>query len=461
MDDPDNDELTPFVRSLDQPTLSALLLELAAKDDAVRKRLDRLKLASQPRKLAAVFRKTLSTWQRSTGFISYRESRAFGAELQGWRDEVERELLPKAPALALELIESLIESDAAFFERADDSDGWIGDAIRSACTLWLRAAAQCEAPPDGWTKRVSQLYVADDYGAREELLRSASLLLDEPALRALVELFESDLMKAMHAGDQAGSLPSGVFGASGALRLLGDALRDPDVHVRAVLRYSPVPNPLQKAHFARSYLACERPTDALDWLDGDWAHHEDTRLRLLAEAYAQLQRGEECADIRRRLFEATGTVEDFRAFRASVAPESRNSAEVFARERAVGHPDSIAAANLFLEIGDADAAEAVLIAKFEALDRRDYLRLVPLAEAMEAGGRIRGATACYRALLLGILERAYVRAYVHGARYLAKLRNLALEVPDLHPLEAHASFEAAVRSKHARKVSFWKHVSDG
>jgi hypothetical protein len=72
---------------------------------------------------------------------------------------------------------------------------------------------------------------------------------------------------------------------------------------------------------------------------------------------------------------------------------------------------------------------------------------------------LRGATACYRALLLAILARAYARAYGHAARYFKKLTEIALQQPDLQPLATHESFEAIVRTKHARKVAFWSRVN--
>jgi len=72
---------------------------------------------------------------------------------------------------------------------------------------------------------------------------------------------------------------------------------------------------------------------------------------------------------------------------------------------------------------------------------------------------LRGATACYRALLLAILARAYARAYGHAARYFKKLGEIALRQPDLQPLATHESFEAIVRTKHARKVAFWSYVN--
>lgn len=461
MDDPDANEIAAVVHGLEPATLRALLIELAAHHEPVRDRLHRLRLSAQPRQLAAAFRTTLDGWRRATRFIGFRESHAFAAELEAWLGQVERELLPRDPALALALFEALIASDGKFFERADDSDGGIGDAIRSACRLWLKAAAKCEAPSTGWPARIRQLVDADAYGARAPLLSNANLLLDEPALRALVAQFEAELDERVETGAASGRTRNSTFSATGSLRLLTDALRDPDVEVRAVLRHSPDPNTQQKAGFARAFLECGRAADALPWLDGHWDYLEDTRLRLLAQAYADLQRSDECTDIHRRLFEATGSVGDYRAWCERLPAESRGGAESEARRRAQNHPDPVTAASLLLEVGDDAAAESVLVDRYGELNGRDYSRLQGLAETMEARRRAVGATACYRALLLDILSRAYVRAYVHAARYLGKLRHLALETPDPQPLDSHETFEAAIRAKHARKVSFWSQVRAG
>jgi hypothetical protein len=459
MTEPDADEISKLVEQLDQGALKALLIELAGDHEAVRERLERLRLSAQPRKLAAAFRATLNGWRRSTRYLDYRQSHAFAAELERWVCQVERELLPRDPQLALELFEALVDSDGRFIERADDSDGCIADAIRAACRLWLTTAARCEPPSAGWIERLRQLVRADGYGARESLLGDANLLLDEPQMRALVAQFEADLDTSVQAGAAARALPSSVFMASGSLRLLSEALHDPDIEVRAVLRYSPVPNALQKASFVRAYLECGRPADALGWLDGEWDHHhEDSRLRLLAETYGALQRDDECAAIRQGLFESTGSVEDFVAWRACLPVASRPTTEAAARRRAEAESDPIAAARLLLEIGDAALAEALLVARYGDIDGNSYLRLVPLAEALEGQHCTLGATACYRALLLGILTRGYAKAYGHGARYLAKLRQLAAEVPDLHPLERHELFEAVLKAKHGRKGAFWNQV---
>jgi hypothetical protein len=272
--------------------------------------------------------------------------------------------------------------------------------------------------------------------------------------------FEAELTEAVGASRGARSLPPAVFSASGSLHLLSEALRDPDVHVRAVLRYSPEPNAHQKAEFVRAYLEYDRPAEALKWLDGQWEHLEDSRLRLLADTYARLQRIDDCAGIRRRLFDATGSVEDFRAWRSTLAADAWADAAAHARQRANDQSDPVTAANLLLELGADGEAESALLARFDQVDGRDYPRLTALAETMKAKQRRLGATACYRALLLAILTRGYARAYTHGARYLRELHALAREMPTLQPLEPHATFEAELRARHGRKTSFWKHVAE-
>ncbi|NWG73492.1 MAG: hypothetical protein HXY24_02610 [Rubrivivax sp.] len=436
---------------------SDVLLELAAEHAAVHQRLERLAPSRDPKALATAFRKTLAGWKRASRFLAYAEARAFGRELGDWLAQVERELLPVDPARALELVEDFITSDAKWFERADDSGGAVGSAVRAACRLWVRCAARCEAPAAQWPERLAQLFDGDDYGAREVLLREADALLDEAALRGLVARYEAQLdavLERAHANGERG-LPSAVFRVSAALSLLADALHDPDVKVRATLRYSPQPNELQKEKFALGYLEADRPADALRWLQEPWERHEDTRLSLRAQAMQQLGRTDEAAVLRQQVFERTLSVGDLRDWLELLPPNRQAPAIEHARTLARACADPVTAARLLLETEDGDGAQATLVAKAEHVDGGDYTRLVPLAEALEERALWVGATVVYRALLAQILARAYSPAYRHAARYWARLQAITQRAPSLAPLSSQAMFEAEVRRDHARKSSFW------
>jgi hypothetical protein len=439
--------------------LAALLAELASTHPEVEERLARHALAADPARLAAEFRKQLQSWKRSKRFLWRSAGSAFGRALEAWLDQIERELLPIDAAKAHELADAFLRSDARFFEQADDSDGAIGDAIRAGCRLWLHSAiAQANRDSAEWIERVYGLVKADEYGAREALLRHSELLFDEAALRALAGRFEADLEKTLHARGQAEHRDYSVYKAAAAIGLIADALRDPDLSTRTTLRYSPNPNSLQKARFAERYIQYGRPRDALAWLEGDWESREEERERLLADAYAALEDTERLRAVRRALFERTGSPNDLEAWRESLPPGERASAAEIARERAAIHDDPITGTQLLLALHDDVAAEALLLARHATIRGGDYGRLVPLAQALEKKGRLLGSIACYRALLLDILARAYSRAYWHAAEYLQALRRLDSRVDDYGPLLAHEAFESMLRSMHGRKVSFWNRI---
>ena len=454
--------LGSFIRGQNADTLASILIELAEEHQAVHDRLVRLQLSNHPKMLAATFRKTLTTWKRSTKFIDYSQASDFGRELEAWLGQVERELLPQDPVEALALAEAFIQTDEVLFNRADDSGGAIGDAMRAGCLLWLRAASMCESPADAWPDRVAALVAADQYGGREELLRRADLLLSEAAMRRLVASCEAQLDDAIAlppAANKGVNWPAAQ--ASAALSLLSEALRDPEVLVRAVLRRSPVPNPVQKANLVKAFLRYDRPDGALPWLEGSWEHLESTREHLRAQALTMLGRTGEASVVRQSIFEASLAVGDLHAWLDLLSlPEQAHAIER-ARQLAAAHTDPVVVALLMLDIGDDAAAEAALASAPAAIQGRDYATLVPLAGALERKGLWTGATAVYRALLIAILDRAYSPAYRHAATYWATLLALALALKctRLMPLEPPDEFEARIRNQHKRKTSFWAHVN--
>lgn len=454
-----NETLDAFLQRQEASTLCAVLLELADAHKEVKERLTRLQLAGRPDKLATGFRKTLAAWRRSTKYHGYREARAYGAMLESWLSQVADELAPNDPAAAVALFESFIEADSTWFEHADDSDGAIGDAMRAACLLWLQTAAVCETPAEVWPERLMALFLADQYGGREDLLRRADLLLTEAALRSLVMMFEARMASELVTKTGAAGLPYEVYRISAALSLLSEALLDPGVKVRAVLSYSPDPNPVQRQSFAQAYLDSDRPADALTWLEGTWGNMEASRQSMMADALERLGRFKDSLPIRQQIFEQSPAVFYLQKWLEHLPQADRAAALAHARHAALSHTDLAMAATLLVALGDAATAEALLVAEPARIDGRNHGELVPLAKAFQAHERWLGEVVVYRALLLGILGRGYAPSYGHGARYLMRLRKLADAVDGAMPLQSHEAFEAEIRLRHGRKSAFWAHVN--
>jgi hypothetical protein len=453
-----------FVREQSAETLANVLLQLATDQVAVHERLVRLQLSNQPKALAATFRQTLTDWCRSTTYFGYAEVREFGNALETWLEQIEAELLPTDPAAALALAEEFVEANGVFFECADDSGGVIGDAVRAGCRLWLVAASRCKSPAELWPARIAALVAADEYGARDELLRRADLLLDERTLRELVSSYEQQLVDALakRSGEPPGRkdhFDRQSSTASSALGLLAEALQDPDLVMRTLLRRSPLPNPHQKEGLVRSYLKYGRPDGALAWLDKPWGDMESSRQHLLAQVLPMVGRAEEARPIRQAIFKTTLSVTDLHAWLELVPAHEQGKAIEQARQLAQTHEDPVVVARLLMDLGDDRAAEAALVAAPARIPGSDYGALLPLVAQLENKERSMGATVVYRALLVAILDRAYAPAYPHAARYWGKLQQLAQTTAIATSIEAAESFEARIRLQHRRKVRFWSEVN--
>jgi hypothetical protein len=185
--------LNSFLMQQDAPTLARVLFDLAADYPNVNERLQRLQIATRSDLLSKEFGRKMKALSSSDKYYSWREVDSFAQELQIWIDQVEREVFSIDPNAAVVLFESFIEADAKWFEMADDSGGSIGMVMGTACEKWLRAARLCEGPVEVWANRLERLHFADRYGARDDLMRRADLLLDETELQQMINRLEEYL----------------------------------------------------------------------------------------------------------------------------------------------------------------------------------------------------------------------------------------------------------------------------
>jgi len=117
--------------------------------------------------------------------------------------------------------------------------------------------------------------------------------------------------------------------------------------------------------------------------------------------------------------------------------------------------DILRSADLLLNLGRTENAQALVLARHQELAECFYDGLLRLAKAFEKADCNLAATACYRALLLDILAQARSKAYGHGARYFKKLEALAKRIKVFKPLPTHDAFVQQLQSDHGRKKSFW------
>ena len=124
------DELRAKLARTDASVLATFLAELAEEDTSLQERIEALALREEPSAYATALERRLRRLRDGRSFIAYRESSSFAHELEAWLDDLENGLLGTDPAGAWRLIDEFIRADGDMLDRADDSDGLIGDAYR-------------------------------------------------------------------------------------------------------------------------------------------------------------------------------------------------------------------------------------------------------------------------------------------------------------------------------------------
>lgn len=441
--------------------LVALVERLASSSEELAARID---YVTDPSAAAKALQRRITVLRGGKRFIPYGAAPQVANEMATIAADIRTDILPRDPEKAAALAEKLFCLDGVLLDRADDSDGRIGDELRAVCVLWLDAAAairaaNTEGGPD-WPRDLYEFYQANDYGVREPLLGEAHRLLHEEELRALARRFEDDARRTV-AAEKAGKVEQYcIFGPSSAMGLVARALRDPRLYEQSILVHSPEPNGPQANAIAEQYLACGDGAGALRWLGGSCEEKEHfERLELMDRAYELLGDRDRQIEVRRELYRRAPGIHSYRALEELLPCTERDALRARACQEAKTSPLVATAAELLFALDEPALAEQVLIERCGELDGRNYVMLTALVKVAKTNGRLLAATLIWRALIDAILTRGYAKAYGHAARYLAELRAVSPIIESYHGHPSHETYERGLRLAHGRKASFWGRLS--
>jgi hypothetical protein len=355
--------------------LVALVERLASSSEELAARID---YVIDPSAAAKDLQRRISALRGGRRFIPYRDAPQVANEMATIAENIRTDILPRDPEKARALAEKLFCLDRMILDRADDSDGRIGDELRAACVLWLDAAAAVRAAnPDGgpdWPADLYEFYQVNDYGVREPLLGEAHRLLREQELRALARRFEEDARRTI-AAEKAGKVEHHrVFEPSSAMGLVARALRDPKLYEQSILVHSPKPNGLQADDIAEQYLACGDGAGALRWLGVPSGEREQfERLELRERAYELLGDRDRQIGVRRELYRRAPGIHSYQALVELLPLAERSAFRARACQDARTSPHVATAAELLFALEEPALAEQVIIERSGELDGRNYV----------------------------------------------------------------------------------------
>ena len=127
------------LNNLEKQQLVDFIDSLYGLEKNIDQRIDRLLVANDPKQLAALFKKQITSLNRRKAFASYSESFALGEEVEQISQDIFNQLTPLSAELAAGLLEKLMATGAGSLERCDDSGGYVGGVYQDVVLLWLLA----------------------------------------------------------------------------------------------------------------------------------------------------------------------------------------------------------------------------------------------------------------------------------------------------------------------------------
>ncbi len=433
---------------LGEETLAQALLDLAPRSDDVEAMIQ--KLISTPEEAVARLKKKLASLKRSQRFIDWREAGHFANELNNLLDDIEANI--SDPLIGMKLVTSFLETDSSVFERCDDSSGSIGSIYADAKNLFVDYAKRYKDK-----KKISTLLLklteTDDYGVRADLISSvAECGIPKPLMRSMIETFQ-----------QRADTESGEYEKRHHLMLIEFLARQlKDASLFEDTRITGWGEPLGTAaliNVAQVYFEqgdIHTAASRLSQIAENESFMSDDKEKLWLAIYQQQGESAKTADLLQQRLHRYHSIGTLDAFVEAIGEERRD--EVITSEISfIFEQDKldILDAGFLLEINKIDEAEAYLLKHADQLNGNFYDSLLSLAEALANENRPLVASLIYRSLLQSILERAYSKAYSHGARYLKKLDVLSDMVEDWGRFNDHHAYKEQLVQTHGRKRSFW------
>jgi hypothetical protein len=459
------------LKSLGLKRLAVLVHEACDRDDVLEKKV-RIMLAAKDGgdALDAELAKRIKSLAGSRTFYDWRSAGDLVRTIDTVRANIVEELSAKDPRAAVVRLWQLIDASHNIMENVDDSSGMTGTSLQGAVGdlgRMLKKSAVNDAAAHA--ERVHASFLDNGYSIKDGLVRAVSPALGVTGRAALSNLFEKDLaaLDAMPApsGDRRVHYDqrSRRFAAARGLMDIADAEGDVDAFLRAAERSPYVLAHVEEA--AGQLLKAKRPAEALLWLDrvptdhGQWQDSAGEGLvGLKLSALEALGRKNDAQALRWLMFERHLWTFYLREYVKRLSDFEEDDVIRKAIALALAYPDVLDALMFLVDWPDLDAAAKLVTTRAAEIDGRHYQILNHAIDRLEAQHPV-ASTILLRAKIDSVLARASSTQYVHAARDLARAAALAPKLDAASAIPTHAYF-ADLKTKHARKTSFWPKVQE-
>ncbi|MEO0829889.1 MAG: DUF6880 family protein, partial [Pseudomonadota bacterium] len=381
------------------------------------------------------------------------------------------------PVTALDLIWRFLDLAGPTYERADDSNGRIGDVFADALGDLETILPAAKPDPETLATEVfTRAIEGNDYGEYDGLINLAAPTLGATGLAQLKAEVEQALKSpgerpAEDAGEIIGWGSGGAVhrdrmeydhrqrALQSALLEIADAEGDPDAFI-ATLAVEERRSIHGAVAIATRLVLAGRAQEALDFLDAadDGPEHLlpdliDARI----SALDALGRDVEAQKLRWHAFEKVLDIGHLRTYLKKLPDFDDMEAEERAMDYVATTADPHDALIFFINWPSFERAGQLVRSNPNAWDGNFYEILRPAADALETKEPL-AATILRREMILFTLEAARSKRYKHAARHLRECESLARSIEEFGPVPDHEAFLDKLHREHPRKSGFWSLV---
>jgi hypothetical protein len=373
--------------------------------------------------------------------------------------------------LAIDRLLRFIATHERVFERVDDSSGYLQDVYYQAIHM-VGDLCQVLLKPDVdlIPERVMALLGESTHGYLSDLTTAVAPHLPQDTLtRWDCNLREAiaDRKEQEKTNKSDGWFYSMTSQWTEMRQTIATARGDIDLLV--ALEEKKHPHRQDTLGIAEQLLQAARASEALHWVRKPVQRRFDdangdlspVRVSLEGRILEALDDKPAAQALRWRCFEAVLSAEILREYLKHLSDFEDIEAEDRAHALALEKTEPDAALLFFLNWPRLDLAAKLIETHPHRWNGGDWHTLPKVAKLLEHEYPL-AATVLYRALLDDILGRARSKAYLHGAKYLAKLTLLATAADPSRPsgVVDHTTYLARLKKDHPRKSGFWSRVTE-
>lgn len=433
--------------------LAALVAKLAETEANVYHAATAFVQRKTPTKLIRTLDSQLKGLRSGKTFYTYKTVGGFQNKLWGFLDSIERNLAPAAPLKALDLLGRFIEADGEIFERADDSNGMIGDAYRHAADLFAEIAESLEYPNEAadWFER---LLTSNAYGARDRLYANASQILAPVQLEQLVQALRSKLATGLA---QTETSPHDHEHRKMRVQVmqLAQASGNIELYADIALEGNAIQDcPAYAIKIAQLYLNKGDAEMALKYLPPfKQAHWESDAQYIRGQALESLGQTDAALAILLDSFIAAPSARSAMDYLEKLPTTEQSGAKEKLCCLTIQHSNSpITQAEILIALDQRDQAAQIICHSNDAIQSESYYRLRDLATTLEVDQPL-AASLLYRGAVVQTLNEARPKNYRYVVGYLKKLLTLEPSIVDWQEIPPHSFWWTQLYEKHQRKSS--------